>query len=63
MANDTKNKRKLARDKKKKQDRHYKVTKKTEGMSDTQVKNGRWLLYLLGLMVVASCGLVFWNMR
>lgn len=63
MANDSKHKRKLARDKKKKQDRYYRTTKKSEGMSDVEVKKGRWLLYLLGAMVIASCALVFWNMR
>ncbi len=63
MAHDNKQKRKLAREKKKRQERHYKTAKKAEGMTAIEVKKGRWLLYLLGAMVVASCFFIFWNMR
>lgn len=63
MAHDNKHKKKLQREKKRKMERHYKVTKKNEGISDVEVKKGRWLMYFLATIVAASTAFFVWNLK
>lgn len=55
-------KKKLKREKKNKQAKHYKETNKVSGTSEKELKQGKWMLYVLGAMIIGSCTLVFFNM-
>lgn len=63
MASDSRKKKK-ERERKKKlhMNKLYKKQKKNEGISDSQQKMGKFLIYLLGAMIVATCGFAFYSM-
>lgn len=63
MAQDRKHKKKIDRENKQRMYKHHKQTKKGEGLTADQIKKGRWLLYLLGALIVASSVYIFLNMN
>lgn len=63
MAHDRKHKKKIERINKQRQTKHHKAIKKNDGLSADQVKKGKWLLYLLGALIVLSSVYIFLHMN
>ena len=63
MAHDRKQKKKIDRNNKQRMHKHHKIVHKADGLTREQVQKGRWLLYLLGALIVASSVYIFLNMN
>lgn len=63
MAHDRRQKKKIERSNKQRMSKHHKTTHKNEGIPPEQLKKGRWLLYLLGALVVLSSVYIFLHMN